>query len=292
VSFVNALLSGSGCTGAVSLGCEAVVRLERAAPGEIGTVSVPGSNDTPIVRAALETGVRTLLPGARWHAELELRSGLPWARGLKSSSAVSVAILQAIARAAGLSVDDDSVARRSADLAQGIGLSATGAFDDARAAAGGGVVVTENAERRLLAAGQVDPELRAVVWVPEESHPPSTETAGRFARSRTAGREAIRLALEGRYLEAMEINTREVERAVGLDYSHLRRRLRERGAQAAGVSGMGPTLVAVVRADRADALAGEFPRHRGATRVLGFRPPGPIGPGAFDAAPWGEAERP
>jgi shikimate kinase len=286
IGFVNALLAGRGCAAAISLGCEVVARLDRAPPGELGRVTLPPENDTPLLRNAVGDGLQAYLPGDRWHAELEIRSAVPWARGLKSSSAITVAVLEAIANARGLSVSPEALARRAADLAQRLGLSATGAFDDALAAAAGGVVVTDNAERRLLARGQMEEGVRAVLWVPDEAHPPSSELTRRFAGGKRAGLEAARLAEAGEYRAAMTVNTRAVEAALGLDYSLLRRRIISRGAEAVGVSGMGPTLAAVVPSARAQEVEAEFPQHRGWTRIVEFRPPGHPSEGHVE---WGRA---
>jgi shikimate kinase len=285
ISFVNALFTGTGCSAAIELGCEALVRLDRAAPGELSEVTVARGSDSPLVRATVESGLRAFLPNERFHVEVEIHSALPWGRGLKSSSAVTGAVLEAIASARGQVPDPLELARRSADVSQAIGLSATGAFDDAVAALLGGVALTENASRTVRLLDEMDAGLRVALWTPDEVHPPSPKLLARFRALRAGASDAVRAAEERDFLDAMEINTRLVEKALGLDYSFLRRLLAKRGAVAAGISGVGPTLAAIAPEARADEVLASLPQHRGRCQLVRFRPPGHPSAGVFDTGP-------
>jgi shikimate kinase len=137
------------------------------------------------------------------------------------------------------------VARLSAAVSQEIGLSATGAFDDAVAGMIGGFVVTDNRARVVLRNDPINPDWETVLLIPTRSHPPSVHLRRQFAAPGPEAQAAATAAVRGKYLEAMEYNTELVERVLSYPYRALRETLRRDGALAAGVSGMGPTLAAI-----------------------------------------------
>jgi shikimate kinase len=256
ITFVNALASGgTGSAGGVSLPAEASVELRPTARGEPGTCTLDSRCDTPLARATLLAALRAYVPARDWHVRLAVRSSVPVARGLKSSSAVGGAIARAVAAAARRSVPDLEVARLAAETARDIGLSLTGAFDDAVAALTGEIAVTENAVHRVLAREPWPHGWAVVLRVPRETHPPSTDLAAAFARPDADGKAAADAARRGRYADAMRRNTRSVERALGYDFEALRARLAAAGAIASGVSGMGPAVAALVPVGRGRAVA-------------------------------------
>ncbi|HZY69701.1 MAG TPA: shikimate kinase [Thermoplasmata archaeon] len=271
VTFVNALATGVGSAAAVELPVEAEVEVEPSVGGVGGRIDVVPPGDTPLVRSAISEGLRTHFPGQDVDVRAVVRSRIPPARGLKSSSAVSAAVLSAVAAAAGRSESALEIARRSAAVSQSIGLSATGAFDDALAATAGGVVVTDNARRTVLRWDPPDPEWQAVLWIPRGDHRPSVVWADRFAASAGEGRRAADAARSGSYLDAMRHNTELVERLVGYDYRGLRTSLRQLGALGSGVSGLGPTLATVADRRHARSIAAALPRGTAEVLTTPFR---------------------
>jgi shikimate kinase len=278
ITIVNALLCGRGAAAAIELHCQAIVELARTPPGEIPRRSLDPECDTPLARASLEAGLTAAAPGEPLNAHLTVRSEVPWARGLKSSSAASVAILDAVGRAWGTVLDPMALARRSAEVAQTIGLSATGAFDDALAAAAGGLVITDNHARELLGTLEIDPDWRVALWVPPSAHPPSPELGRRFSGQRAAGEQATLLALGGEVFRAMEVNSRAVEELMAYPYAPLRRNLLASGALGVGVSGMGPAVAAVAPASAIERVARALPSERGTVLRTRFRAEGEYGP--------------
>ncbi len=278
ISFVNALFTGVGSAAAVSLSVDATVELTPAR----GTARIEfdPACDTPLARAALGAALRRFAPDRDLDVTVAVRSEIPPARGLKSSSAVSAAIISATARAAGQRPPEVDVARISAEVARTAGISATGALDDALAAVGGGAVVTDTSGGRVLRRDSLPPDWGVVLYVPREHHLPSTRWADAFAHRASEGRAAADLARAGHYLKAMERNTELVEGIVGLDYRPLRRELERQGALGCGVSGMGPTLAAVGPSDRLARLHAALPVGRAERWILSF------------VAPTGEGERP
>jgi shikimate kinase len=273
ITIVNALLAGRGCAAAIAIDARAIAELDRTAPGELPSVRVDPASDTPVVREALRAALRSIAPTEHVDVRLRVESELPPARGLKSSSAVGAAVLEAVHRAWGILPDPLAIARAVAEIGRTSGLSATGAFDDACASVLGGVVRTDNRDDELLSLEAMDPSWAVLLWVPEEPHAPSPSLAPRFQGLETAAREVIAAAEERRYATAMNGNTELVEHALGYSYRTLRQRLRERGAIAAGVSGMGPTLAAIVRPSHAGSVAEALPRSGGTILRTTFQPP-------------------
>jgi len=272
ITFVNALPIGIGSAAAITLGVEAEVHLDLEAGHRGPSVTIAHPSDTPLVRASVAAGVEHFLPGRTPSARVHIRSSIPSARGLKSSSAVSGAVLAAIARAAGAPVDPVVLARLSADLAQKIGLSATGAFDDAYASLAGGAVVSDNAARTLLWTGEPPAGLAVLLWIPAGTHRPSAEWRERFRVRAAEARPAVEAALAGDLLGAMGRNTELVESVLGYDYTNLRRQLERMGAAASGVSGLGPTLAVLVAPEQAERVQAVISPRGGEVRRVDFRP--------------------
>lgn len=268
ITFVNALATGVGSAAGVALAVEAEVELQ---PTRATTsLRIQPEAESPLVRAALTTALQQWTPGRAWSAELRLRSEVPPARGLKSSSAVSTAVARAVAAALQMFVTNDEVGRLSADVSQAIGISATGAFDDALATLEPGVHVTNNARRQRLRSDPIDPSWQVLLWVPRQSHLPSPVYRERFREIGERGKAAERAALRGDPLAAMDANTKLVEDVVGYDYSTLRADLERRGALASGVSGLGPALAVISPPERVSGLLRTLPPGRGDVLVTRF----------------------
>jgi shikimate kinase len=257
VSFLNALFTGVGAAAAIDLPARATVELEPTDEEDRPSVTLDSASDTPLVRAMVESAVRTFGGGRRFRVRASVTSSIPAAVGLKSSSAVSVAVGRAIADALRAAATPESLARLSADVSQSVGLSATGAFDDAMAAAGGGLVVTDNTTRRVLARADLPAEWTVLLWLGRGEHAPSVRWREPFRAASSLAGPAVQAVDRGDWLTAMEANTRLVESILSYDLSAWRERLRTAGALASGVSGLGPALATIVpRNGRGEILRG------------------------------------
>jgi len=264
ITIVNALPTGVGCALGISLAVRATATLTRTGTSAAHDLDLDPASDSPLVREAFREAVERVEPGASWHAQLAIDSEIPPARGLKSSSAVASAVGGAVLRALGRDLPPLELARLSATAARRVGLSATGAFDDALAGLSSGFVITDNREDQLLRSAPVDPNLDVALWVPPATHRPSPEWRLAFERRAAESRAALEEAANGRWAEAVERNTALVEEVMGYDYRELRARVLEHGAMACGVSGLGPTLAALVGRDHAGAVIDAMPEELGA----------------------------
>ncbi|EQD53300.1 shikimate kinase, partial [mine drainage metagenome] len=237
MTFLNALFTGVGAAAALPIGVEvrAGLRVDEAPRPDLG----------PLVARAVETAVGEWGPPGRGSIQIEVRSDIPPGQGLKSSSAVASATLAAVADLLGVEPTPFEIARLSARVGREEGVSATGALDDALAGLVDGVVVTDNRDDRWIGTHPVPDGWGAVMFTPGRPHPPSPTLRDRFARYRSMAEPIEAWVRKGDLLAALTANGELVEAAMGYDYAALRNALRDSGAAAAGVSGMGPTLVAV-----------------------------------------------
>ncbi len=259
ISVVNALPTGIGGAAAVSLRMEATV---ECVPGgsEGREFRLDAASDTPLVRACLSTSFERVNRDWSGSVALRLTSEIPPGRGLKSSSAVGVAVARAIGSAFGRTPSAEEAANLSAEAGIRAGRSATGAFDDALASAAGGIVLTDNPHRRILAYDEVPSDWRALLWVPDRSHAPAPTWLDAFRSRIEDARAIVDAARSRRFAEAIERNGELVESVLGYSYGPLRSQLRKRGAIASGVSGLGPALAVVARSEDRARIRPALPR--------------------------------
>lgn len=280
LTIVNALSTGVGAAVGLDLPAEAEVTLHPAGSHGKWDVRVEDRARTPLVIATLTEALRAFAPGSSGSGELSLRSEIPPARGLKSSSAVSVAIAGAVAEATDSNPSAADLARISARASVAAGVSATGAFDDALAGLSSGIVVTDNSQQELLRTISVDPAWAAALYIPELDHRPSPELWVAFRAEARAGQEAVDRLMAGDWTGAMRANSALVERLLRYDYAGLRADLEAHGAVCAGVSGLGPTLAAIVPRARAQDCLEIFPGPVHLRRLVALRTGnGPAGGG-------------
>ncbi|MGA7476734.1 MAG: shikimate kinase [Thermoplasmata archaeon] len=270
ITITNALPTGIGCAAGVALPVEAQVTLTTDRSRRPPTLEIPRDCHTPVVEEALRVGLALYFPEPGAVARLSLRSEIPIARGLKSSSAVSTAVLLAVARAADRNPTSLEIGRHSADVARRAGVSATGALDDALAGLEPGFVVTDNVRGEVLRRTDIDPGWGVALYIPPQPHPPSPNLRNAFSNERASGEPAARAAMDGDWTKAMRLNTELVERTMGYSYREIRDHLRQHGAIVSGVSGLGPTLATIAPLARLADLVQELPSDTAQKLVVPF----------------------
>lgn len=278
ITVANALPTGIGCAAGIELHVEAEVEVEPRASDSSGILETADSTRSPVVEEAVRVGLSQFFPEGRVRTRLSLTSEIPVARGLKSSSAVSTAILLAIARAAGRRPSSLDIGRASAEVGRRVGVSATGALDDALAGLDPGFVVTDNLRGELLRRSAIDPGWGVALYIPSQPHPPSPNLRSAFTRERAAGELVAAAARHGDWPTAMRLNSDLVERTMGYAYGEIRARLRAHGSIASGVSGLGPTLAAIAPFNRLPDLLPAFPQDGARKIIVHFTRPTSMAP--------------
>ncbi len=267
-TLVSAIATGKGASFGLGLKLTAKVTLTDD-KGKI-TVNIKGANSEPTMLA--ETACKKtldMLGGEKYGAIVETDSKIPISRGLKSSSAASIAIILATASALGVkyvpsseegkkdAINAKEVLDLSCDSALESGVSITGAFDDAAACLLGGAVVTDNRARKILASYPIEPELDVVIYVPPRKVRKASvkEYDGRLDHLGSIVGLAHKLALMRNFKDAMTLNGLVYSNAFG-EYrsSEMALRMLDAGAHCAGMSGTGPATIAIVGRDKTDAV--------------------------------------
>ncbi len=248
-TIVNAIATGRGAAFGLALRATAIAEDRPKDEGVL--IRVP-----PGVDPALAEGcARRVLRRSRRKAGLAVTvdSEIPISRGLKSSSAVANAIVLASARALGLELEPLQIINMGVDAALEAKVTITGAFDDACASFFGGIVVTDNGARRLVKVDRFPPGLMAVVQIPKREITKPSLAGKDFTVIRAKVDEAYRLALQGDYFHALEVNSAAYGPVLDIDEAPARR-ARAAGAVAAGISGAGPAILALVKPAHVEAV--------------------------------------
>jgi shikimate kinase len=205
---------------------------------------------------------------------ITIDSDIPVARGLKSSSAVSVALVMAVLGLFIQKPDPLEVLQISSRASKASGASLTGAFDDAAACLLGGLVFSDNMKFRLLKHERVPVETGSHIRLLVPTHETKLTSSVNlkvYEKFQRDSRDAFRYASTGEIAQAMLMNS--IIQCVALGYS-LRPIVSalEEGATASGISGKGPAISALCRTSRVgERVAKRWREENEASRVISAR---------------------
>jgi shikimate kinase len=263
ISIVNAISTGFGA--AVGVDFRTVAEATPCEGCETALVNRDQVGDDSLVREVVETIVGALgVEGVGFR--IVTRSDIPIAVGLKSSSSAAVAVGRAVLDALGRRIDTPRFLQLIADASQRSGVSITGAMDDAAACMLGGIVLTNNHERRLLRREPAPEGLAAAILVPPKQTFTRSFRKELLAPIKRLVLEAFRLAERGDYWAAMTLNGLLHAAALNIPIAPIIDALRA-GALAAGVSGTGPAIAAVAASGDIGAVADALRVYEGVVLV-------------------------
>lgn len=248
VTVINAISCGFGAALGVDLRTEASVRLTDE-PGRIEGRILSDPEESPIlIDKVVSRVLKHFNLEDKYGAYVETTSDIPIARGLKSSSVAANAIALATFSALRREIDDLTVVNLGVDGAMDAKVTITGAFDDACASYFGGLVVTDNYQRKILKQFKMEDYVVLIHVPPKKAYTASSNVE----KMRLIAREVKavhKLALSGEYWPAMTVNGILYSTVLNYDQSIIFDAL-SAGATAAGLSGTGPAVAAVVSKDR------------------------------------------
>jgi len=244
---INAIATYKGSAFGIDLWTYAEVELGEDFKGIEGEIEVEGekSADTSLIERCVELVLRKFDLPLRGY--VKTRSEIPVGSGLKSSSAAANAAVIATRDAIGEEAKEEIGAleaiRMGVDAALDVGVSITGAFDDACASLLGGVVITDNRRRELIK--RVEKDSKVLIFVPREKVFTADTDVKRSRLIAPWVNIAYELALEERFEEAMTLNGFLYCAALNFNPEPMIKAL-ECGVKGVCLSGTGPSFVALV----------------------------------------------
>lgn len=260
-----ALATGIGAAFAIDEYVTATVELDDATATATGSVSgdvvgAPGA-DTALIERCVE--LATAAYGDGQGGTVTTESDVPMASGLKSSSAAANASVLATLDALGVAADVDRVeaCRLGVQAAREVGVTVTGAFDDASASMLGGVTITDNRGDELLDRHEVDWDV--LVWTPPEQSFSADADVSRCERVASIAELVRELAIDGRYETAMTVNGFAFTAALDHPTDPMIDALP--AADGVTLSGTGPSYVAVGERDALESVRETWDERPGET---------------------------
>ncbi len=261
-TIVNAIALGKGSAFGVDLWTKAEVKLTDEPMIILGEVTSDPVESTVLIEKTVNRVLRHFDVEQRFGASVTTYSNIPVARGLKSSSASANAVALATVAALAEELDDLAVVNLGVDAAFDAKVTVTGAFDDACASYFGGVVVTDNVNRKLLQRFPLPEGLRVLFHVPARKAYTGSTDVNRLAASKPMVKAAFEEAQKGNFWMALTMNGTLYSTALGFDNTVATDALAA-GAVAAGLCGKGPAVTAVVPDDNIEAVKAAMQRHEG-----------------------------
>lgn len=250
---INAIATGKGAAVGVNLWTRAKVTLTDEKGVVTGRILSDTNEDDTLIREAVLTVLQRFRVAEQFGADVETASNIPIARGLKSSSVAANAIVLATVAALGRTTTDLEAINLGVNAALRAKTTITGAFDDACASYFGGVVVTDNLKRSLLKRFTVDEEYTVLFFVPEKRVYTYMSNVKRMKLIASQVTVAFREALAGHYWNALTLNGLLYTATLGYDPQPALEAL-EHGAVASGLSGTGPSTVAVTTPEEVESI--------------------------------------
>ncbi|HWQ44497.1 MAG TPA: shikimate kinase [Methanosarcina barkeri] len=248
-TIINAIATWKGAAFGIDLKTFATVELSESDIGISGYIEEMPEGDARLIERCVEMTLERF--GLELAGTVRTSSEIPLAGGLKSSSAAANASVLATLRAVGETLPPLEIVKLGVEAAKEVGVTVTGAFDDACASFFGGIVVTDN--RRMELLRREEKESKVLIFTPARKAF-SADTDVRRSRLIAPYVDiAYGLALEGDYEQAMTLNGFLYCGALGFGTEHMLRAL-ECGVKGVSLSGTGPSYAALVRVEQVKEL--------------------------------------
>ena len=251
VTVVNAIATGKGAALGVNLWTKVNVQLTRDKGVINGKILSDPNENTTLIKESVLTVLKYFHVENEFGAEVETKSNIPIAKGLKSSSVASNALVLATIGALKKNVDDFTVLNLSVDASIKAKTTITGAFDDASASFFGDITLTDNLKRKIIKKFTIKKDLTVLFHIPAEKSYTFNSNVDRMRLIAPQIEVVFREALAGNYWTALTMNGILYATTLGYDQKLAIDAL-EAGAIASGLSGKGPATVAIVYEDQID----------------------------------------
>lgn len=197
---------------------------------------------------------------------IKTKSTLPMASGLSSSSASSNAVVKAVSEILCeefnlTPLSDLEIVNMAIDASLDAGVTITGSFDDATASYFGGVVVTDNRNRKFIMKEKFI-ESKILVYMPDFYSKSGDSDPERMKLLAPLVEKAFNMAKNRDYYNALNLNGLLYSATLGFNSSIAVDAL-QAGATASGLSGTGSSFVAIVEEESADDVKETWMKYEG-----------------------------
>ncbi|MGB9936791.1 MAG: shikimate kinase [Methanobacterium sp.] len=258
---INAIATGCGSAFGIGLYVNAEVKLKSS--------GITCKSDKDVDTTLMELCVQKVLQKFNIDTGVNITtsSDLPVASGLSSSSATSNAVTMATMLAISkeyfpeYKIDKFEVLNMAIDASLDAGVTITGAFDDASASFFGGLTITNNIERKILKSEPMK-EQNILIYIPNKKSITAQSDVGRMKLIAPQVKLAFKEALNGDIYNALTLNGLLYCAALGFNPDIALDALKA-GAIAAGLSGTGPSFVAISDNNSLDAVLNALSLYEG-----------------------------
>lgn len=258
---INAIATGCGSAFGIGRYVQAEVKLKSS--------KIICRSDKEVDTTLMELCVKRVLQkfDVQTGVSVKTYSDLPVASGLSSSSATSNAVTMATYLAVSKEYFPDhefdayEVLNMAIDASLEAGVTITGAFDDASASFFGGLTITDNIKRKILKSRDMDNQ-NILIYMPDKKSITAQSDIGRMKLIAPYVKIAFNEALNGDIYKALTLNgllycaALEFNPNIALDALNA-------GAIAAGLSGTGPSFVALTDHKSLDAVLDAWNHYEG-----------------------------
>lgn len=248
-TIINAIATLKGAAFGIDLKTFAKVELSEGETGISGFIKEMPEEDARLIERSVEITLERF--GLELGGTVSTRSEIPLAGGLKSSSAAANASVLATLRAIDETLPPLEIVRLGVKAAKEVGITITGAFDDACASFFGGIVITDNQEMELLRREEFDSKV--LIFAPAKKAFSADTDVKRSRLIAPYVEIAYELALKGNYEQAMTLNGFLYCGALGFSTEPMLRAL-ECEVKGVSLSGTGPSYAALVRPEQVNEL--------------------------------------
>ena len=261
-TIVNAIAIGEGAAFGVDLWTKASVKLTDEPTVITGEISSDLAESTLLIEKTVARVFQNFGVETQFGANVITTSNIPIARGLKSSSTAANAITLATVEALKKRLDDLAIVNLGVDAAFDAKVTVTGAFDDACASYFGGVVVTDNLNRKILQRFPLPDGLTVLFHVPLKKSYTGDSDVSKLAMVKPFAQAAFEEAKKGNFWMALTLNGTVYSSALEYD-NFVATEALGAGAIAAGLCGKGPAVTVVVPDEKVDAVRAVMRSHAG-----------------------------
>ena len=266
-TIINAIATGFGSAFGIGLNieCEA-----KSTSNSITCFNDVGADNTLMELCVKKVFDYYNIDSDDFGVDLKTKSTLPMASGLSSSSASSNAIVKVVCDIVCEEFDlnalsDLEIVNMAIDASLEAGVTITGSFDDATASYFGGVVVTDNKNRKFIVKEKMQ-EHPILVYMPNFHSKSGDSNPNRMKLLAPLVETAFEFAKDKNYFKALNLNGLIYSAALGFD-STIAIDALQAGAIASGLSGTGSAFVAVAEEDSVDDVKDAWAKYEGSVII-------------------------